>query len=60
MNWKKFFEDKERILQNLNEFTDDIIMSDGTLGVMPGSDADCFQYDEDELAGLEAAIKREG
>ena len=40
---------QERILKNLNEFTDDAILSDGTIGPIPGSDADCT-FDEDEIA----------
>ena len=38
---------QNRILQNLSEFTDDHILSDGSLGAVPGSDAD-FLYDDEE------------
>jgi hypothetical protein len=52
MDWEKFYQDRDRIRQNLNEFTDDIIRFDGTLDLVPGSNADTDQYDQDEITEL--------
>jgi hypothetical protein len=49
MDWDKFFKNQERFLKNSNEWTDDIIRGDGSIGIVPGSTADICRYDADEV-----------
>lgn len=48
MDWDKFYKEKAAIEKNLDEWTDDIIRSDGSIGVVSGSNADTCRYEAEE------------
>lgn len=59
MTHQEFFKTKTRILENLNEFTDDAILSDGSIGIISGSTQDmglCSDEEYEHYAELIGAM----